>query len=64
MLLCKSQILPKYFGILHSVAIQCGVLVMQILMGIGELLNEPNNSDPAQFYGYDVYKNNKKKYEK
>ena len=35
---------------------------MQILMGISGLLYEPNNDDPAQTYGYDVYRKDKKKY--
>jgi hypothetical protein len=36
----------------------------QILVGISDLLNEPNNSDPAQYHGYEVYKKDKKKYER
>lgn len=34
----------------------------QILMGISDLLNEPNNDDPAQEYGYRIYKKDKAKY--
>ena len=47
-----------------SRALTLGLLSRQILVGIRDLLNEPNNSDPAQAYGYDVYKNKRKKYER
>lgn len=35
---------------------------MQILMGISDLLNDPNNDDPAQQLGYDVFRKDKAKY--
>ncbi len=31
-------------------------------MGISDLLYEPNNDDPAQDYGYKIYKKDKGKY--
>jgi ubiquitin-protein ligase len=39
-----------------------GHIQPQILMGISELLNNPNNSDPAQTYGYEVFRKDKAKY--
>ena len=41
-----------------------GQLVMQILTGIQDMLNNPNNSDPAQEEGYNVYRKNKVEYER
>ncbi|CAL8465977.1 g5513 [Coccomyxa elongata] len=38
------------------------ITVKQILMGISDLLYEPNNDDPAQDYGYKIYKKDKGKY--
>ena len=38
--------------------------VMQILTGIQDMLNNPNNSDPAQEEGYNVYRKNKAEYER
>ena len=37
---------------------------MQILTGIQDMLNDPNNSDPAQEEGYNVYRKNKVEYER
>lgn len=37
---------------------------MQILTGIQDMLNNPNNSDPAQEEGYNVYRKNKAEYER
>lgn len=37
---------------------------MQILTGIQDMLNNPNNSDPAQEEGYNVYRKNKVEYER
>ena len=39
-------------------------LVVQILTGIQDMLNDPNNSDPAQEEGYNVYRKNKVEYER
>ena len=39
-------------------------LAMQILTGIQDMLNNPNNSDPAQEEGYNVYRKNKVDYER
>jgi len=40
------------------------ITIHQILLGIQTLLDEVNNSDPAQAEAYDVYKKNKAEYEK
>ena len=37
-------------------------MVMQILIGVQELLNEPNNSDAAQQNAYSLYKRKDKKH--
>lgn len=40
------------------------ISVKQILTGIQDMLNNPNNSDPAQEEGYNVYRKNKAEYER
>lgn len=39
-------------------------LCLQILVGIQDLLADPNNSDPAQEDGYQVYRSNKTEYKR
>ncbi|KAJ1893718.1 SUMO conjugating enzyme Hus5 [Kickxella alabastrina] len=39
------------------------ITVKQILLGIQSLLNEPNNSDPAQTEAYQMFRNNMRAYE-
>ncbi|PVU88567.1 hypothetical protein BB561_005781 [Smittium simulii] len=40
------------------------ITLKQILLGIQDLLNDPNNGDPAQSDAYYMYKNDKTAYEK
>jgi len=40
------------------------VTIKQILLGIQDLLNDPNPSDPAQAEAYNCYRNNKLEYER
>ncbi|PVU99396.1 hypothetical protein BB559_000755 [Furculomyces boomerangus] len=40
------------------------ITLKQILLGVQDLLNDPNNSDPAQSEAYHMFKNNKVAYEK
>ncbi|KAJ2382721.1 SUMO-conjugating enzyme UBC9, partial [Coemansia sp. RSA 2559] len=40
------------------------ITIKQILLGVQDLLNDPNNSDPAQAEAYQLYRKDKKSYEK
>ncbi|PVV04533.1 hypothetical protein BB560_000963 [Smittium megazygosporum] len=40
------------------------ITVKQILLGVQDLLNDPNNNDPAQSDAYHMFKNDKVAYEK
>ncbi|KAJ2515852.1 SUMO conjugating enzyme Hus5 [Coemansia sp. RSA 2049] len=40
------------------------ITIKQILLGVQDLLNDPNNSDPAQSEAYHLYRKDKKSYEK
>jgi ubiquitin-conjugating enzyme E2 I len=39
-----------------------GITIKQILLGVQELLNEPNVDDPAQELPFKLYKSDKKAY--
>jgi len=40
------------------------ITIKQILLGVQELLNDPNAADPAQLEAYTLYKNDKDSYTK
>ncbi|CAH7680955.1 ubiquitin-conjugating enzyme/RWD-like protein [Phakopsora pachyrhizi] len=39
------------------------ITIKQIVLGIQDLMNDPNNSDPAQIDAFTLYKNNRAAYE-